>query len=230
MAKNIVVAIDGPAGAGKSSVSALLADRLGGCLIDTGATYRALGYLALTKGLVSKEDLVREARGLSFKIDAQGLWANGHLLGSEIRTSEVSEKTSQISTIAEVREIIVAKQRGLIKDKVEECPVVVEGRDMGTVVVPDADFKFFITASPEVRAMRRFLQLKQKDPTISYEEVFQQQKVRDKRDSSRKVAPLKKAEDAIEIDTSSLSISEVVEKVLFYIQKRPLGRSSSRNE
>lgn len=228
--KGTVVAIDGPAGTGKSSATKRLADVLGFVHIDTGALYRSIALLALeqvNREAVQQEDaeetlrfcnLARElARTvkLEFKRDskknpANRVLANGRDLTSLIRTPEVSMSSSKISAIPEVRASLLGLQRLL------GCAgkTILEGRDIGTVVFPDADVKFFLNASADERAKRRLAELEAAGiDSPSFEEVKRQIASRDLGDMNRAVAPLKKAEDAIEIDTSDLTLDEVVEKM-----------------
>ncbi|MBI4404698.1 MAG: (d)CMP kinase [Deltaproteobacteria bacterium] len=207
-----VVAIDGPSGAGKSTVSSELAKALGARLLDTGATYRAAAYIALQKKATSEKAFERIARELDFKISRDGktLLVGGRNLGVRLRTERVSQMASFISQFKGVRKVITSKQRSVARRCSRHNPVVVEGRDIGTVVFPDARHKFFVTASPKVRAERRYEQLKARGVRVSLHSVLAEQAKRDKRDSTRAHAPLKCATDAIVVDTSEMTIKEVV--------------------
>ncbi len=217
----MIVAIDGPAGAGKSTIAHRVAERLGFQLIDTGAIYRAVAYRALEDGedLDAPEEVAAVAASLhlDFERNDDGenvLYCDGEPMGHEIRTQHVSRATSQISTYPAVRQALLAIQRELGNRESS----VLEGRDIGTVVFPDADVKIFLTASKEVRAHRRLDQLQQRGVDADLDEVLVDIVERDKRDSERDVAPLKRADDAVAIDTSEMSIDEVVDKILDVVQ------------
>ena len=208
-----IVAIDGPSGAGKSTVSRQLAEALGGRLLDTGAMYRSVAYLALQENAKDEDDYARIARGVRFTIDrkTEGLLVNGEDLGHKIRTAKVGQAASAVSVLRGVRKVLTSKQRSLAKQWSKRIPVVVEGRDIGTVVFPHVPFKFYVTASAEVRAERRYHQLKRQGAKgITYKKILKQHEERDERDSTRKIAPLKCPEDAVVVDTSSMGIVQVV--------------------
>lgn len=208
-----IVAIDGPSGAGKSTVSRQLAEVLGGRLLDTGAMYRSVAYLALKAGASSEKEIVRLAKQVKFSSDAamETLLVNGEDLGHRLRTPRVSQLASKVSGIKGVRTALTSRQRSLAKLWAKKIPVVVEGRDIGTVVFPNVPFKFYVTADPKVRARRRFNELKRQGAKgISYKEILKQHEERDHRDSTRKLAPLKVADDAVIVDTSSMGIVQVV--------------------
>lgn len=213
-----VVAIDGPSGAGKSTVAKIIAKRLAIVYVDTGAMYRALGLKALRMGI---DPAVREAVlpmlpdaevTIGYVDEAQHIFLDGEDVTSLIRTEEVSQAASKISAIAEVREKLMELQRALAKKE----SIVMDGRDIGTVVLPDAKYKFYITASSEVRAERRYLEYEQKGKLDgrSYEDILAEIIERDERDMNREVAPLRPAEGAVIVDTSELGIEEVVSQVL----------------
>ena len=217
--KRLVITIDGPAGAGKSTVSRALADRLGYTYIDTGALYRGVAYEARSRGIAHDDDqgLEKLCGGLDLKFVRQ---TNGlHLFSRDaditelIRTSDITMLASAVSARPVVRKYLLSLQRELGQKK----GVIFEGRDMGTVVFPDADIKFFLVASRKVRANRRYQELKSAN-SQTLQEVENEMARRDKNDSSRKLAPLKPASDAIHIDSSELSIPEVVELMLSYIK------------
>lgn len=216
--KKIIIAIDGHSSCGKSTMAKQLARELGYIYIDTGAMYRVVTLVALRNGWITNRipDKAKVIEGLndihiSFKWDEkQGkntTFLNGENVEEEIRRLEVSDNVSPISTIAEVREEMVKQQRenGLNKG------IVMDGRDIGTVVFPNAELKIFMTASPEVRAQRRYLELQEKGLDVSFEEVLANVEGRDKIDSSRAVSPLKQADDALVLDNSNLSREEQLE-------------------
>lgn len=210
--RGIIIAIDGPSGAGKSTLAKELAKRLGYLQLDTGAMYRAMAWLARETGL----DLADEAAVRQFcttaDIELQPLngssrvFANGREVTNEIRTPEISMLTSRMSALAPVRESMTQLQRRMGG----AGGVVLEGRDIGTVVFPDAELKFFLTASAEERGRRRFLELQAKGDPATLEATIQDVKQRDAQDASRDLAPLKQADDALPIDSTGLSIDEVV--------------------
>jgi CMP/dCMP kinase len=195
----MVVAIDGPAGAGKSSVARALADALGFTYLDSGAMYRAVGLMTLRHGGAASE----QARGLQLELGDRVL-ANGEDVTEAIRAPEVSEAASRVATNQAVRDALAEKQRELLADG----DWVAEGRDIGTVVAPDAAVKVFLTASPEERAHRRAVELGA-DPKT----VLRDQALRDAQDATREHSPLAVAPGAVELDTTGLTLDEVVERV-----------------
>ncbi len=218
----INIAIDGPAGAGKSSAAKELSKKLGFIYVDTGALYRAVGLYALRKN-VSPDDAQKVVPllpfiNLSLKIDngEQKVFLNGEDVSKAIRTPEASKASSLVSAIPKVREYLLDLQRNLAREN--NC--IMDGRDIGTVILPDADFKFFVTASPEIRADRRYKELLEKGVKEDYDKVLNDIIERDKNDSTRKTAPLKPAPDAILIDTSGMTLNEVVDKLLNIINDR----------
>jgi len=228
-----VIAIDGPAGTGKSSATRHLADVLGFIHVDTGAIYRAVGYLSLERGIATSDrvdsvraaDLARsvhlEFRRIPQKNPANRIFADGRDLTDFIRTPEVSMASSRVSACAEVRAALLGLQRRL------GCvgKTILEGRDIGTVVFPDADVKFFLTATVDERAKRRLVELEASGTdSPSFEDVKAQIVARDHGDSTRAVAPLKKAEDAVSIDTSTMTLDQVV-KLMESIVRSRLGLS-----
>jgi len=212
-----VIAIDGPGGAGKSTIARLLAEELGYLHLDTGAMYRAVTLAALNKNIDFNDDnaLTKTAEEIEIDFNEDGeIFLNGENVSSEIRSQAVNENVSKTAAVKGVRETLVKKQKKLA----EEHKVVMDGRDITTVVLPNADHKFFLTASLEERARRRFEEMKRKDMEVSLEDIKENIKNRDKLDSERKHSPLKKAEDAVEIDSTELSIEEVVEKIKSFIK------------
>jgi len=219
--KNIIIAIDGYSSTGKSTIAKAIAKRLNYIYVDTGAMYRAVTYYALKNDLISKtkfnvETLIDHLPrvSVSFKYNKHLQLAEVHLnnvnVESEIRTLEVSQFVSQVAAISEVRKKLVEQQQLMGKDK----GLVMDGRDIGTVVFPDAELKLFMVASPEVRAKRRFKELLEKGHNLSYNDVLSNLISRDHIDSTRKDSPLVKADDAIEIDNSELTVDEQVTKIL----------------
>jgi len=220
MPQKLIVAIDGPAGSGKSTSAMLVAQKLGYLYIDTGAMYRAITFLAIKNNLTDENEISRLAEKTDLKLDfvdgKTKVFVDGLEITDEIRLPEVNERVSEISKIEKVREILVQKQREMGHGN---RGVVMEGRDIGTVVFPDADVKFFMTASIEERAKRRMKEYAQKNINITLEEVKKNLMNRDKIDSGRKVSPLTKADGAIEVNTSDVSIDEQVNIILSEIKK-----------
>ncbi len=219
-----IVAIDGPAGAGKSTVSRLLARRLQFSLVDTGAIYRCAALLATRQGVALDDDpglgnLLREIP-LSFKFvgDEIRVYLGVEDVSAAIRTPEVSMAASKVSARAAVRQGLLSLQRRLALQSGKGA--ILEGRDIGTVVFPDADLKFFLEARPETRARRRYEELFQKGGESSLDEVLSDQIKRDRDDSTREVAPLKASEDAIRVDSTQMPLSEVVQTMERQIRSR----------
>jgi CMP/dCMP kinase len=206
MSKNIIIAIDGPAGSGKSTDAKNLAKKLGFTYLDTGAMYRAITFCALRNNIVDDISAVIEmTKNLSLKLKYENgvtrVFVNDEEVTEQIRTPEVNSKVSEISVIPEVREEMVKIQKSIGK----QGNIVAEGRDVTTVVFPNADIKFFMTASIEERARRRFLEFQQKKADITIEEVKANLEKRDKIDSGREVSPLRQADDAILFDNTGLT-------------------------
>ena len=219
--KRLLITIDGPAGAGKTTVSRTLADRLGYRYIDTGALYRGVAYEVKSQGVNPESetelaDLCRRLQ-LSFKTEAKGLrlYSGETDISDRIRTPEISMLASSVSAVAVVREYLLDVQRDIGLRKA----AVFEGRDMGTVVFPEADVKFFLDASLTTRALRRFQELEHGSDQ-SLERVEKEMNRRDTNDSTRSLAPLKPADDAIVIDSTDLSIQKVVDRMLAHIAEK----------
>lgn len=214
MKKLINIAIDGPAASGKSTVAKNVAKELGMTYVDTGAMYRAIAWKLLDLGITSGDETsINDAlKEITISFDADNrVVINDKVLTNEIRTNEVSNITSKVSSIAMVRQKLTVIQKSLVSDK----NVIMDGRDIGTVVIPDAELKIFLVASPEVRAQRRMEDLKNNGhDEIELEDLINEIKARDLADSTRDIAPLKKADDAIEIDTSKLTRDEVLNKII----------------
>lgn len=218
----LIVAIDGPAGAGKSSVSKAVAERLAFSLVDTGAIYRCVALAARRAGIAFDDDAALGALttslDISFQIEAgkNRVFLCGEDVSHAIRTPENSQATSQVSARPVVRAALLDLQRQLARESPRGA--VLEGRDIGTVVFPDADVKLFITASERARAGRRFLELKSKGVETTLEQVLADQLARDHADATREVAPLKAADDALVIDTTDLPLPSVIERVIETIE------------
>lgn len=214
----IAVAIDGPAGAGKSTIARQAAKKVGFIYVDTGALYRTVGLFMLRNGItpndgeaVSKEvDSGRVKIDLAFQDGEQKVLLNGEDVTGLIRTPEVSLASSQVSAVPKVREFLFSLQKNLAK----EHHVIMDGRDIGTVVLPEAQVKIFLTASPEERAKRRCKELQEKGMEADFDDVLREIKERDYNDSHRVIAPLVPAKDAVFVDTSSMTLEQAVHAVL----------------
>lgn len=222
MKKGLIIAIDGPAASGKSTTAQLLAEKLGYVYIDTGAMYRACALKAKKMGIdINDEESIRELLDdIDIRIENHNsknrIYLDGEDVSEDIRADDISALASAISAIPAVRYKMVELQRKMG----EKGGVILDGRDIGTFVFPTAEVKFFLTASPEVRAKRRWLELKQKGVNKDFSEVLADLVKRDNNDSQRALAPLKKAEDAIEIDTSNMTIEEQTETLYKIILSR----------
>lgn len=221
MKNKMQIAIDGPASAGKSTVAKILAKKLGYVYCDTGAMYRALTYMALMNkvSLADEKRLVSllDEMTISFRQEADGqrVLVNHQDVTDEIREANVSQNVSEVSAHSGVREALVRQQQEIAA----QSDIVMDGRDIGTVVLPNAPVKIFLIASVAERAQRRYEENKAKGMTVELEQIKKEIEERDYKDTTRKVSPLVKAEDATELDTTGLSIEQVVEKIEQIIQK-----------
>jgi cytidylate kinase len=214
-----VVAIDGPTGSGKSTVARRVADRLGYLYLDTGAMYRAVGLLATEAGVRLEDEaaVVPIAAAAGLRFDGEGrLFAGDRDVSGLIRSLEMGTAASVVSVLPGVRRLLVERQRTLGWG----ADIVMEGRDIGTNVFPDAEVKVFLTARPDVRAERRAEELCGKGEEVDVDEVLEALIERDRRDSEREVAPLRKAADAVEVDTSALTLNEVVDAVVAVVGEK----------
>ena len=208
MDKTFRIAVDGPSGAGKSTIAKAVAKKLNIDYIDTGAMYRAVGYKMLQEGVA-----LTDIEGLQAMLDrteidfSQGnIYLDGKIVNDVIRTQEISKQASDCSAIGIVRKKLVDLQQKMGESK----SVIMDGRDIGTVVFPDAEFKFYVTASAEERAKRRYEELIAKGQDVTYDQVLADINTRDYNDSTREITPLRKADDAVEVDTTNMNIEEVV--------------------
>ena len=223
--KKITIAIDGYSSTGKSTIAKQLASQLGYIYVDTGAMYRAVTLYALNHGYIGEKENISALIAhlpeikLSFVPNTAAgrsdMYLNGENVESEIRSMKVSRQVSKIAAIKEVRQMLVKMQQQMGKEK----GVVMDGRDIGTVVFPDAELKLFMTASPETRATRRYKELLDRGEQVTFEEVLKNVEERDRIDSTRKESPLRKAKDAIEFDNSDMGLKEQFERILDYAQR-----------
>ena len=211
----ISVAIDGPGGAGKSTIAKAAASRLSFIYVDTGALYRSIGFSALQRGadIADEQAVSAVLPQLNIEIKyvdgAQHVFVNGEDLGDKIRTPEISMAASKVSQYPCVRAFLLDLQRDFAK----KYNVIMDGRDIGTMILPDAQLKIYLTASTAARAKRRYLELQEKGETCSLEEIEKDMEERDYRDMHRKTAPLRQAEDAVLVDSSDMTIQQVVERI-----------------
>jgi cytidylate kinase len=217
------IAIDGPSGAGKSTLARITANKLGLIYVDTGALYRSVGLFALRRGVGSKnmEEIVRllPAISIEMRYDADGLqrmYLNGDDVTGEIRLPEASIYASDVSAMAPVRAFLLSQQR----EMADKYDVVMDGRDIGTVVLPNAGLKLFMTARPEIRAVRRLRELREKNIDTTYDDVLRDIMYRDKNDSERATAPLRAAEDAVLIDTSDMDLEQCLKTIIVLAEAR----------
>ncbi len=217
--KTINIAIDGPAGAGKSSIAREVASELGFVYVDTGALYRAIALFS-TEYPTKKAFLeaLEDECHLEMKYfgGTQCIFLNGDNVTDKIRTPEISMKASEVSALPEVRKFLLETQ----KDIAREYNVIMDGRDIGTVVLPDADLKIYLTASAEERASRRYLELEDKPDAPTYEQILEDIKQRDYNDMHRAVSPLKRAKDAVLVDSTTMGFHEVCEEILDLIEEK----------
>ncbi len=217
-----VLCIDGPAGSGKSSVGKKVAEKLGFSFLDSGALYRGTGWMAFENGLSLDDgsalaDMIAETDFEFRAVEGKNtLFLNSRDVEAEIRRPEAGDRASRVATLPEVREALMQAQRSMS----ERRDLVAEGRDMGTVVFPDAALKIFLWASPEVRAGRRTLELLERGEKVDEESVLREILERDERDANRAVAPMKSARSAVKIDTSSMTMNEVIRAVIDTWEKR----------
>jgi cytidylate kinase len=229
MSERLTIAIDGPAGSGKSTVARRVAAMLGYLYLDSGAMYRAVALKALERGIPVEDDSQLEALARKTHIElkapsavqeAAGLknrvFLDGREVTEEIRTGAVAQAASRLATIASVREVLVAEQQRAGQGG----GVVMEGRDIGTVVFPNAELKIFLDAAPEVRAQRRWKEHQEKGESMSLLEVLQEVRERDKRDRERKVSPLVRAKDAVLVDNTAMGIEETARLIVFLANER----------
>lgn len=210
-----VIAIDGPAGAGKSTVAKIVAEKLGYTYIDTGAMYRGVAWKTLKQSqAATDEDILRAVQEIDVRLacteNGTRVTVDGTDVTQEIRTPEVTHIVSRVAALGPVREKMVELQRAMAADGA----IVMDGRDIGTNVLPNADVKIFLTASVEERARRRYDEMKEKGYAVNFDKLKREIALRDKQDSEREISPLRQAEDAVLLDTTSLSIDEVVTYVL----------------
>lgn len=216
------VALDGPSGAGKSSVAKAVASRLGILYVDTGAMYRAIGLAVLRRGITADdtEGILRTLPTLSVALrhgeDGQRVLLNGEDVSEQIRTGEVAQYASKCSAVPEVRAFLLGAQRSLAA----EHSVIMDGRDIGTVILPNAEVKIFLTARPEARAQRRFDELLARGEAVTLEGVLADIKRRDEQDMNRPIAPLRQAEDAVLLDNSALDLAQTVQEILRIIAEK----------
>ena len=225
----MIIAIDGPAGSGKSTTARAVAERLGYVYVDTGAMYRTVALAFIRNGVSAESAPAGEIRRILANIRLDIRFEAGGMrvlldecdVTGDIRTRQVTEVASRVAVIPEVRERMVEEQRRLarIQEK-DRKGVVLEGRDIGTIVFPDADVKVFMNASEEMRAQRRYEELREKDPHVSFQDVLSDIRARDERDVYRQVSPLRKAEGTIEIDTSHIDVHGQVEMVIRAVRER----------
>lgn len=219
---SFIVAIDGPAGSGKGTIAKKVGERLGLVHVDTGAMFRCVTLNVIQEGIAIEEESQIEGMLNKIKIDLKEngeVFLNGKEVTKKIRDSEVTQLVSPVSVIPAVRKKLLERQREIAQEK----EVIMEGRDIGTVIFPNADVKVYLDASPEERARRRVKQNEEKGMITSYEETLKNIMDRDKRDITREVAPLKQAEDAIYIDSSNMTIEEVVKTIVQIIQQKKIS-------
>lgn len=216
MSTHMVIAIDGPAGSGKSTVAKLIAKKLGIVYIDTGAMYRALAYKAYSMGISFEDEksISKLAEAIEIELEGEKVLLDGIRVDGHIRMPVINENVSKVAKIKQVRDIMVMHQREMGRKR----SVVMDGRDIGTHVFPDASFKFFLVANLEERARRRSLELIQKGYEVEFDEIKHELENRDIQDSTREASPLVRAHDALEIDTSSKTAEEVADTIISFVE------------
>ena len=218
----IQIAIDGPSGAGKSSVAKAVAARLGIVYVDTGALYRTVGYYVRSQGITREDSngivncLPQISIEVRYENGAQHVYLNGEDLGDRIREPEISMYASAVSAVPAVRSFLLDTQR----DIAAKNSVIMDGRDIGTVILPNADVKIFMTASDEARAKRRTLELQAKGMDVRYEDVLREMRERDHNDSTREVAPAVAADDAVLLDNSGMTVEESADAVIALVKQK----------
>lgn len=216
MNTHMVIAIDGPAGSGKSTVAKLIAKKLGIVYIDTGAMYRALAYKAYSMGISFEDEksIAKLAEAIEIELEGEKVLLDGIRVDEHIRMPVINENVSKVARIKQVRDIMVMHQREMGRKR----SVVMDGRDIGTHVFPDASFKFFLVADLEERARRRSLELIQKGHEVEFSEIKRELENRDIQDSTREASPLVRAHDAVEIDTTSKTAEEVADTIIGFVE------------
>ena len=221
--KHYAVAVDGPSGAGKSTLAKAIAAKLGILYVDTGAIYRTIGYAVKRRGVEPRDEAAVRAIlpeleiGMSYEADGeQHMLLNGQDVTREIRLPEISMYASAVSALPAVRAFLLEMQRDLAR----KHSVIMDGRDIGTVVLPDADLKIYLTASAEERASRRYLEMEDKPDKPTYDQILEDIKQRDYNDMHRAVSPLQQAEDAVLIDSTTMGFHEVCEEIMDLIEQR----------
>ena len=220
--QKVNIAIDGPSGAGKSAIARLLAKELGFIYVDTGAMYRAIGLYAQRLGYTPADaaavaDVLSDIRvDIGYQDGAQHIYLNGEDVSAEIRTEAVSKYASAVSAVPEVRAFLLELQRTLAASN----SVIMDGRDIGTVILPQAEVKIFLTADDRARARRRYNELREKGQDVVFEDVLENLRQRDKKDSERALAPLRPADDAVLVDTTDLDLAQSVEAIKAVIRRK----------
>lgn len=216
------IAIDGPAGAGKSSIAKLVAERLSFIYIDTGAMYRTMALYFMNRGINTKDQMLVESRceeidiRIHYENGEQQIFLNGENVSVEIREEQVGNEASVVASYGKVREKLVALQRSMAASS----DVIMDGRDIGTVVLPDADVKIYLTASSAVRAERRYKELTEKGAVCDLKKIEEDIKIRDYQDMNREISPLKQAVDAVLVDSSDMTIDQVIEEIISIVEKK----------
>ena len=216
------IAIDGPAGAGKSSIAKLVAERLSFIYIDTGAMYRTMALYFMNRGINTKDQMLVESRceeidiRIHYENGEQQIFLNGDNVSVKIREEQVGNEASVVASYGKVREKLVALQRSMAAS----ADVIMDGRDIGTVVLPDADVKIYLTASSAVRAERRYKELTEKGAVCDLKKIEEDIKICDYQDMNREISPLKQAEDAVLVDSSDMTIDQVIEEIISIVEKK----------